>query len=372
MSNELFICKICGKKYKNLQSLSKHLSDKHKEITKKDYYDKYMKKENEGKCKYCNKNTRFINLSEGYSNTCEKHKFEFHNDPEWVDKVQKTMKDRYGFVCNLNSKANKEKANKAAHTKEAIKKHHKTMNDRYGGETTLQSSILKNKVKETCLEKYGDENYLWKWTEERINKAKETKKEKYGNEFYVNPTKISETLLNRTKEEKEKTYNTIKNTCEKLYGGVANASNIIKQKHHNTMKLKYGVEHALQNKQIRDKTKRKYTYEGINFDSSWEIAFYIYLKDHHIRFEYHSNEFDYYYPGDNKIHKYEVDFKLFNRCFIEIKNIKLLENMIKNTNSKEHFKYNCMLENNVKIITDCTKYINYVNQKYGSHFFRGL
>lgn len=368
MSNEIFICKICGKEYKNLQSLSKHLSDKHKEITKKDYYDKYMKKENEGKCKYCNKNTRFINLSEGYSNTCEEHKFEFHNDPEWVDKVQKTMMDRYGFICNLNSQDNKEKANKAAHTKEAIKKHHKTMNDRYGGETTLQSSVLLNKVKETCIEKYNDENYIWKWTKERIIKSNQTKKEKYGNEHWVNPSKISVSLLNRTKEEKEKTYNHIKNTLEILYGGVANQSEIIKQKHHKTMKEKYGVEHALQSKELRDRARKKYTYDGKNFDSSWEIAYYIYLTEHHIRFEYHPIDFDYYYPGDNKIHKYEVDFKLFDNTYIEIKNPKLLDYMVNNKETKEYYKYNCMIEHKVRIITNCDKYINYVKIKYGSNF----
>lgn len=131
------------------------------------------------------------------------------------------------------------------------------MNDRYGGETTLQSNILLNKVKETCIEKYNDENYIWKWTKEKIIKSNQTKKEKYGNEHWVNPSKISVSLLNRTKKEKEKTYNQIRNTFETLYGGVANQSEIIKQKHHKTMKEKYGVEHALQNKEIRDRARKK-------------------------------------------------------------------------------------------------------------------
>lgn len=365
MSNELFICKICGKSHKNIQSLSKHLSDKHKEITKKDYYDKYLKKENEGKCKYCNKNTRFVNLSVGYSNTCEEHKFEFHNDPEWVDKVQKTMLERYGFICNLNSQDNKEKANKAAHTKEAIEKYHKTMNDRYGGETPLQSKELKNKVYKTMIEKYGTYKILS--LQDIQLKSKETKKKKYGDENYRNGEQISKTLLSRSDKEKEETYNKFKITMETVYGGIGNSSKELKEKQKQTMKDLYGFEYALQNKEIRDKAKRKYTYEGINFDSSWEIAYYIWLKDNNIEFEYHPKDIDYYYPGDCKIHKYEPDFLVENE-YIEIKNYKLLENMMVDKESKDYFKYICMVEHNVKIITDCSKFIFYVEQKYGKHF----
>ena len=134
------------------------------------------------------------------------------------------------------------------------------------------------------------------------------------------------------------------------------------------MKEKYGVEHALQSKELRDRARKKYTYDGMNFDSSWEIAYYIYLTEHHIRFEYHPIDFDYYYPGDNKIHKYEVDFKLFDNTYIEIKNPKLLDYMVNNKETKEYYKYNCMIEHKVRIITNCDKYINYVKIKYGSNF----
>lgn len=33
-------------------------------------------------------------------------------------------------------------------------------------------------------------------------------------------------------------------------------------------------------------------------------------------------------------------------------------------------KHKCMLENNVIIITDCSKYLDYVNNKYGKDFLR--
>ena len=35
-------------------------------------------------------------------------------------------------------------------------------------------------------------------------------------------------------------------------------------------------------------------------------------------------------------------------------------------------KHQCMIENNIKILTDCSIYIKYVNQKYGKKFLKTL
>lgn len=366
MLDNICICKICNKEYKNVQALSKHITEKHK-IDKKEYYDTYLKKENEGICKYCGKATIFTGLG-GYNSNCPECSKAFHNSEEWKNNVQKTMLKRFGLICNLNSKENKEKANKAAHTKEAIEKHHKTMNERYGGNTTLQSEKLKKEVSKTMVELYGTDKILS--LKEIQDKCKQTKKEKYGDENYTNREQGRETFLNRSDKEKEETYKKFSNTMETRYNGIGNASKTIQEKQYKTMKELYGFEYALQNKQIRDKAKKKYTYNNINFDSSWEIAYYIWLTDNKIPFEYHPKELDYYYPGDNKIHKYEPDFKI-NEEYIEIKNSKLLETMKDNTESKEYFKYICMIEHKVKIITDCSKYITYIEQKYGKHFLEG-
>jgi len=40
---------------------------------------------------------------------------------------------------------------------------------------------------------------------------------------------------------------------------------------------------------IRSKMRRKYLYDNIMFDSSPEIAYYIWLKDHDIEFIFHPN-----------------------------------------------------------------------------------
>lgn len=62
-------CKICGKTCK---VLGNHLIE-HK-ITVKDYYDCYIRKPNEGKCKICGKDTKFKTLSIGYIGKYCSHK----------------------------------------------------------------------------------------------------------------------------------------------------------------------------------------------------------------------------------------------------------------------------------------------------------
>ncbi len=52
------------------------------------------------------------------------------------------------------------------------------------------------------------------------------------------------------------------------------------------MKQRYGVEAAQQCRNIRIKSGYRYTYDNHKFDSSPELALYIWLKDNNIEFEY--------------------------------------------------------------------------------------
>jgi uncharacterized protein YaeQ len=63
-------CEICNKEVNGTKGLSIHLSKNHKEISMKNYYDKYLKKENEGKCYFCENNAIFFNLTKGYHKIC--------------------------------------------------------------------------------------------------------------------------------------------------------------------------------------------------------------------------------------------------------------------------------------------------------------
>lgn len=64
-------CNICGKEYKNIQPLSKHITSYHN-LDKRLYYDNYMKQPNEGICPVCNKPTHFYGMDRGYNKYCSR------------------------------------------------------------------------------------------------------------------------------------------------------------------------------------------------------------------------------------------------------------------------------------------------------------
>lgn len=118
---------------------------------------------------------------------------------------------------------------------------------------------MKEKQKQTKKEKYGDEYF------NNYEKCKRTKKAKYGDEYFNNYEKGVKTLLLR-------------------YGRVFNISN--------------------------------YKYDEVLFDSSWELALWIYAKDHGEEIEREPCYFEYEFEG--KKHKYFPDFR-YKGKLIEIK-----------------------------------------------------
>lgn len=104
--------------------------------------------------------------------------------------------------------------------------------------------------------------------------------------------------------------------------------------------------------------------DGITFDSSWELAFYIYLRDYGIPFEYHPNiEFPYKIDEDDiKFHVWKPDFKVHDK-YIEIKGNHLAEGKDKN---KMEFLDNL----GVDVITgsDIKPFLDYVANKYGKGY----
>jgi len=67
----MFKCEICGREFERLDDLGRHVSRTHK-LTTKEYYDKFLKKPNEGICKHCGKLTKFFNLKIGYREFCDR------------------------------------------------------------------------------------------------------------------------------------------------------------------------------------------------------------------------------------------------------------------------------------------------------------
>lgn len=129
----------------------------------------------------------------------------------------------------------------------------------------------------------------------------------------------------------------------------------------NTVKRIYGVDNIAENHDILLKKRKKYLYDKLNFDSGWEIIYYIWLKDHNIDFEYHPCLLTYKF--NDKEYKYEPDFKIGNEI-IEIKNDALYKQMLIE-HTKENAKLQCIKENNIKIMlyNDMKPYIEYIENK---------
>ena len=101
-------------------------------------------------------------------------------------------------------------------------------------------------------------------------------------------------------------------------------------------------------------------YNCIWFNSSWELAYYLYCKDHNIGIIRNKEGFKYFYNG--KWHKYYPDFIHNDGSYVEIKHYI-------NECVKAKIKY---FDKPLKIITkgDIEKYIEYAKMKYGKDFIK--
>lgn len=144
-NTEYLKCLICGKKVKNL---GQHFFYSHKDITAKEYYDKYLKQENEEICPVCGNFNKFISIRLGYLKHCS--------------------------------------ANCAQHDAQVRLKQENTNLIKYGSKYACDSEYAKNKSKHTKLEKYGSETY------NNPNKMIQTKYKKYG-EYFINKEKTIKT-----------------------------------------------------------------------------------------------------------------------------------------------------------------------------------
>lgn len=69
-------------------------------------------------------------------------------------------------------------------------------------------------------------------------------------------------------------------------------------------------------------------------------------------------------------HLYFPDFKINDKLF-EIKSPYLYSKLLI-PNTLENSKLNCMIKNNVTIITDCSLYLNYIKNKYGKYLLKSF
>ena len=283
--------------------------------------------------------------------------------------------------------------------------------EKYGTTNTAKAECVKEKTKQHFREKYGVDN-PWQSTEVQ-KQSQQTKHQKYGDENFNNRKKAENTCIDRYGVKNPSQCENIKQKASKkyhitvfnkfgTYWPIQNQDVRLKQV--NTMQTKYnatsyltsndfkmkcielyGVENPMHNSELRKKTTTKYMFNDIFFDSAPEIAFYVWLCDNNIPFEYQPNEsFDYVFKDST--FKYFPDFKVGD-MFFEIKGDHFFKDgkmfcpyrkksftdeQYNDLCAKYEAKHQCMLNNNVVILKNAEYmvFLTYVNQKYGKQFLK--
>ena len=135
-------------------------------------------------CPVCGKITPFRSITTGFSTFCS-IKCSYKSDIR-INKIKSTCLEKYGVENPSQSK-------------EVQKKKEETCLKNYGVNIPLKSNDIKNKVKSTCLEKYGVENPSQ--SKEVQKKKEETCLKNYGVKYgiFTNDaiTKAQQTLMDR-------------------------------------------------------------------------------------------------------------------------------------------------------------------------------
>lgn len=143
-------CLICNSDFKNLGT---HLRYSHK-LKPKEYYDLYLLKDNENKCKHCGKLTNFNKLSKGYNKFCSVRCAAYftQNKEDTRNKIKKTCLNRYGVIASVHLCSKKYRTEQ---TKKAVLK-------KYNVENVYQLPKIIQKLKNNKImmyQQYEKENH---------------------------------------------------------------------------------------------------------------------------------------------------------------------------------------------------------------------
>ena len=163
-------CIECFKDCKNSLSLANHIVGVHK-ISSKNYYDKHIKKEKDGLCKNCNKNTKYYSVKSGYAEYCSKScLISKRNKENWKnEEYRQSMTEHNKNISKERSK----NENFINFRKDLMKKMWKN--------ETYRKIFSKNSITSEEISKRNKEN--WKNETYRKNISDKTK-EQWKNEEY--------------------------------------------------------------------------------------------------------------------------------------------------------------------------------------------
>lgn len=327
------ICKECGRECADFRVLGTHIAKIHK-ITTEEYYRKHLLTDNSDKCKECNGMCKFINLKLGFHTFCSvscqsknsnRNRVCFFATDEGKQKIRESLLRKYNVEHSSQIPGISEKRSNS--------------HEQNTGYDLWHDPNIIAKRKETRATKDYSEIY---------KKINENKLLKYGNK--CNYEQVKNTILNHYGVENPFQSKEIMDECWRRY------------------EQKTGYDHPSHNPNVIRKIRQKYEYDNQYFDSSWEIAYYIWLKDNAIDFEFHPNDSFEYITSDGKVHKYFPDFKVGDE-YIEIKGDHLYE---KHSMSMPPEKIECMQTNGIKILrsAEIKPILNYICNRYGKNFIK--
>lgn len=234
--------------------------------------------------------------------------------------------------------------------KDIIEKMKQTNIRIYGCECVSKNELVKSKIKQTNLSRYGKEFYTQ--TEEYVERSKQTCLMKYGVDNFT-----------KTQDYKDKQ----KLTNLKKFGVEwASQSSIIQDKVNETLLERYGSTNRCHVKRFR--------YNNLLFDSSWELAFYIYNVDKGHNVIREPIYFEYKHNG--KVHRYFPDFDVDGTLY-EIKGDMFFDKdgrMISfrgtNDDGLLEAKRQCGISNGVVFLMeqDLNDCFEYIKMKYGKNY----
>lgn len=310
-----------------------------------------------------------------------KNTIDFHKKPALADviskeELEKFYVDEYHSIRETCEQFNVTEGKlttllkyyKITKTKENIAKSKRDSSIRrnlklYGVVNGGGSKQAQEKIKATMIEHFNGKHYFQ--TDEFKEKANKTKIAKYGHANVGQFGSEEHTKAMLTK-----------------YGvQTPMESDKIKTKLNENMIAKYGVNRYAKTLDFHKKARKLYKYNNISFDSSWELALYIYAVDHNEEIIRCPTQFIYYY--NNKKHIYVPDF-LYKNQLIEIKGDNWFDESgkmicaVDNTkNNLFYAKYLCGINNNVVFwkkddIKFALNYciIKYNNKKWYKQFIR--
>ena len=276
------------------------------------------------KCKYCGNTTTFSHkqYNDICSNKmCKSNKLRDNNIKKYgvtnVSKIESVKeKIRNSYLKKIAIVQEKRKETLSKRSEEEKANYGRKLSIIQKSRTDEQKKISNKKKIQTCLDKYGVEHPM------KLDKCKEkcrqTCMEKYGVDN-VSKSNIIKDKINNTNIEKYRVIRPIQNkdirektnkTCQEKYGGNSSfSSKEIYKKCQQTFIRKYGDIVPIRTKDYEK--FRLYSYNGISFDSSYELVFYKYCIDHNIPIEYEPHDAIIHYKDKNNIDRiYHPDFRV--------------------------------------------------------------